>query len=107
MKVMGYQGNKCGIVKLGNSLKAQREFVGGNLERLSIGNGLNLICNEEGKLLHLVPTVAWLDNGKLKDIVHGNCFVCREKEGKFISLNDADIPTLKGKLIPFLNNHSI
>lgn len=36
-----------------NTLKAMQDIVGGYIESMYIGKGVNVICNEEGTLMHL------------------------------------------------------
>lgn len=38
------------------SLETMQQLVGGYIEHLSAGNGLGILCNEEGKLLGLAPS---------------------------------------------------
>ena len=41
------------IREIDNTLKAMKEIVGGNIETLTIDEGLVLICNEDGLFLDL------------------------------------------------------
>lgn len=67
--------------------------------RLSFTEGLDLICNEEGMLIGLPPTIAWVEEGNLLEIIIGNCFVCRHTdEGDFTSIKESDIAVIQEKL---------
>lgn len=82
-----------------NSLKAKQQIVGGLIEVFRIGyvrvksgrsyrvKELDLILNEEGKLLHL-PTTCVLESQYYYEPIAGNCFFCLADEttGEFEGL---------------------
>lgn len=76
-----------------NSLEAQQELVGGDIESVSAGDGISLICNEAGKRLNLEPNFALPG-----DIVLGTVFFCRTKDAECASLTDADIGRIQAKV---------
>jgi len=102
-------GNKIKVIKIGvNSdplvveiaptLDEMKALVGGWIEIVSIGGGLDLCCNEEGKLMGLPPNVALFGG---QDIVAGDCFLLRhDEEGEAVSVTAADIKKYvnKGRL---------
>ena len=101
MKVYGFTDNREGIVEIENSLCDEQEFVGGYIEVISIGNGIDLVCNEEGKINNLKPNVVWIEEGKVVEIICGNCFLCRYNDaGDFISVKDEDVNYIKSRLFP-------
>lgn len=101
MKVYGFANTTEGIIEIENSLEAEQKFVGGYIEVIRIGNGIDLVCNEEGKINRLQPTVAWIAEGKIIDIICGECFLCRHNdEGDFVSIKDEDIEYIQSKLFP-------
>lgn len=101
MKVYGFTNTTEGIIEMENSLEAEQRFVGGYIEVISIGNGIDLVCNEEGKINRLQPTVAWIEDGELVEIICGECFLCRHNdEGEFVSIKDEDIEYIQSKLFP-------
>lgn len=55
--------------------------------------------HEEGKLLGLPPTIAWVEDRNLLEIIMGNCFVSRHtEEGEFTSIKEIDIAVIQEKL---------
>ncbi|WP_099467415.1 DUF3846 domain-containing protein [Konateibacter massiliensis] len=100
MKVYGFViGQDGAVMEIKNSLKEEQRFVEGLIECVSLTDELDLICNDEGKLLGLQPTVAWLENGELVEIIMGNCFVCRYTEdGDFCSIKESDVAVITEKL---------
>uniref|UniRef100_UPI004057B7A0 DUF3846 domain-containing protein n=1 Tax=Acetatifactor sp. TaxID=1872090 RepID=UPI004057B7A0 len=101
MRVYGFANTTEGIIEIENSLEAEQKFVGGYIEVIGIGNGIDLVCNEEGKINCLQPTVAWIEDGKVVEIICGECFLCRHNdEGDFVSIKDEDIEYIQSKLFP-------
>lgn len=101
MRVYGFTEETDGIMEVENGLKAEQSFVGGYIEVLVIAEGLNIVCNDEGKIDGLPITAAWFDRGELVDVICGNCFVCRyTAEGDFESILDSDVEVIKKILIP-------
>jgi len=101
MKVYGFTNAMEGFIEIENSLEAEQRFVDGYIEVISIGNGIDIVCNEEGKINHLQPTVAWIEDGEVIEIICGNCFLCRyNDEGNFVSIKNEDVEYIKFKLFP-------
>ena len=101
MRVYGFTEEKDGIMEVENGLKAEQAFVGGYIEVLEIAEGLNIVCNDEGKIDGLPITAAWFDRGELVDVICGDCFVCRyTAEGEFDSILDLDVEIIKKTLLP-------
>lgn len=104
MRVYGFTEESAGIMEVENSLRAEQDFVGGHIEVLKIAEGLDIVCNDDGKINGLPMTAAWFDRGELVEIICGNCFVCRyTAEGEFASVLDSDIEIIKKILIPVDN----
>lgn len=97
MRVYGIKDNEFGFMEVENDLKAEQAFVGGYIEVLGIGNGIDLVCNEEGKINGLVPTIAWIEDEEVVEIICGNCFLCRSMDGEFVSINDEDLEYIRTK----------
>jgi hypothetical protein len=79
------------------TLDAMQALVGGYIEYVGLRRhpGLDLVCNEEGKLKRLKPNVILVDND---DVVMGDCFLVRtDDEGEAASVTKADIESLVGK----------
>lgn len=70
------------------SLKGMQDIVGGNIDVISLSGAL-LIHNREGKNMNLPFNRGLCDeNGKVKDIISGTCFICDSKEDEFIGLSE-------------------
>lgn len=82
------------VVQIPNTLDAMKAIVGGWIEIVSLGDGLDLCLNEEGKLLGLPPNVALFGG---QDVVAGDCFLLRhDEEGESISVTIEDINKFVG-----------
>ena len=104
MKVYGFTENKNGVMEIGESLKAEQEFVGGHIEVYCIGNHLDVVCNDEGKINGLELRVAHIEDNRILEVIAGDCFVCRHNDdGEFESIKDEDIEYIKEKLKPVFN----
>jgi len=68
------------------TLEYHQKLVGGYIETVSIGNGILLVCNEEGIMLDLPKN---LRVGHA--IIRGTIFFCTVKGPKFASLSDSQI----------------
>lgn len=80
------------LKEIPNTLEALKGIVQGYIEmvRLPFDHNLVLICNEEGKLMNLPPT---LNLGH--DVICGNFLIARDKgDGDITSLTNADIEKL-------------
>lgn len=96
-KLKVYRGR---IEELPNTLEAKQKFVGGLITVVGLTDELDIIANDEGKLEHLLPNRAWLDEaGNVLDILVGNLMVCRfDNEGNFTSVLESDIPVILNRL---------
>ena len=78
--------------ELKNELSSLQEAVGGLIEFLALDSskGIELMCNEEGKLLGMEYNRALCDeSGAVYDILCGPFFICGLGEEDFTSLSDA------------------
>ncbi len=98
IKIIVIENGKFPEVKeVTDNLEIYREIVGGNIECLTLSNGLIIICNEEGKLLGLPVNKVQLEEVSycFGDCIHGNYFLARcDEEGEFISVTQEDIDML-------------
>lgn len=102
MRVYGFKENMFGLMEVENSLEAVQKFVGGYIETIGMGNGIVLVCNEEGKLNNMAPVAVWVENNEIADVICGSCFLCRhDNVGNFISINEEDADYIKTKLLPY------
>lgn len=79
--------------EINNNLKDFQEIVGGYIEVIRLGDNLVIVLNEEGKILHLPPTMKFRN-----DILVGNIIFARTKQSEFISLSDQDIERIQYSL---------
>ena len=90
--VMVIRNGVAKIEKVENTLKTFQELVGGYIEIPFISSklcekGIDIIINEEGKLLNLKPSFVVMDGDKLIDVIHGNViFTSRDSYGNQKSL---------------------
>lgn len=88
-------------VILDDSLETLQEFVGGYIEIPAISNVLieskiDMIINENGKLIPLPPTVILTKNDKIIDVIHGNIiFASHDSHGNTIGLSESQVGILK------------
>lgn len=77
------------VEELEADLKTYQKFVGGLIQSVPVDDNVDLICNDEGKLLGL-PLNRPLWGGQ--DWVAGNCFVvAADDAGEFVSLSEDQI----------------
>ena len=100
MKVLVLSNGELKVREIGNSLEDLQKIVGCYIEipflsRKFCDNGIDIIINEEGKLIEgLKPEIAIVDEekGNILDIVYGNCiFASHNEEGETIGLNETQI----------------
>ena len=95
----GYQGY---FGEIQNTLEAKQKYVGGLIQVISLDGVIDIICNDEGKLMGLPVNRAWRDDdGKPIDIFVGSIVAVRhDEEGNFIDIHDDDIQTIRKYLMP-------
>lgn len=80
-------GENPRVEEIENELKTLQSIVGGYIEVVSMGEGIALVLNEEGKLDGL-PT----NFGLGRDVIVGNVlFVACGNDGEFTDLTDLQI----------------
>lgn len=83
------------------TLKYMQEVVGGWIEMPYLSEALDsrkidIVINEEGKLMELEPNILVMNKAEILDVVVGDIlFVANDGEGKTIGLNDTQIEDLK------------
>ena len=95
MKVLILSGSQLKEKEIKNTLEELQEIVGGYIEipylsRVFNENKIDTIINEEGKFIEgLEPEIAIIKDGKIIDIIYGNCvFASHDHEGNTIELNE-------------------
>lgn len=88
-----------------NTLTSFQDIVGGHIEIPYVSSilsehGIDMIINEEGKLIDLPFTIALIvNNDKIVDIVHGNVvFASHDGEGNTTALSDNQKDVLRNLL---------
>jgi len=74
--------------------------VGGMIQVVPLEGNIIAVCNEEGKIENLPPSVAWMFQGMVHDIMVGNVLVLRSKAPNMVSIQEEDIPKVKRILVP-------
>ena len=104
VKVYGFKNGKQGIMEIENTLEAEQSFVGGVIDVYAITDNLDIVLNDEGLINGLEPRAVVLGEGtdeakkqrKIKEIIHGDCFVCRhDNDGNFVSIREEDVDTIR------------
>ena len=86
--------------KIPNTLSALQAYVSGLIECIGLGE-LDIIMNEEGKLMHLPHNRAFVNELGVLDVIVGNILVCRhDEDGNFTSILPEDIPIIEKSLKP-------
>ena len=107
MKVLVLSNGELKEQEIGNGLEHLQKIVGGYIEIPFLGdtfrnNGIDVIINEEGKLIDgLKAEIAIVNEkqGNILDIVYGNCiFASHDDEGETVGLNDEQIQIVMEEL---------
>lgn len=107
MKVLVLSNGELNTQEIGNKLEDLQKIVGGYIEIPFLGdkfreNGIDVIINEEGKLIDgMKPEIAIVneEKGNILDIVYGNCiFASHDEDGETIGLTETQIHFVKNEL---------
>lgn len=106
MKVLVLSNGNLKEKEIENTLEALQYIVDGYIEIPFISKklyeeGIDIIVNEEGKLIGLEPQIAIVkkNTNKIVDWVKGNCiFASHDEEGNTIGLSDKQIKVVKEEL---------
>lgn len=105
IKVLVLENDELKEKEIDNDLKSIQNEVGGYIEMPYLSKrladkGINLIINEEGKILDLEKQLYVIDNkGNILDIIYGNClFTSRNEDGDTVGLSQEQIDFLKTEL---------
>lgn len=76
------------IIEIEDTLEAKQKLVGGLIEIVPFRRGIDLICNEEGKIYNLRPNLFFKE-----DYIAGDCFFIGDDgiSENFVSLTDEQI----------------
>lgn len=107
MKVLVLSNGDLTREEIGNGLEDLQKIVGGYIEIPFLSdvfddNGIDVIINEEGKLIDgMRPEIAIVNkqDGRLLDIVYGNCiFASHDDEGNTVGLNNKQMAIITEEL---------
>ena len=106
IKALVFSNGELQEREIENTLESLQEIVGGYIESPYISNifrenDIDIILNEEGKILNLQEEIAIIDKEKniVIDVLCGNCiFVSHDEQGETIGLNDEQIKIIKKEL---------
>lgn len=107
MKVLVLSNGELKTQEIGTELEDLQKIVGGYIEipfisKVFNDNGIDVIINEEGKLIEgLKPEIAIVNEkqGNILDIVYGNCvFASHDEEGNTIALTEEQIEIVNNEL---------
>lgn len=106
IKALVFSNGELQEKEIENTLESLQEIVGGYIESPYISNifrenDIDIILNEEGKILTLQEEIAVIDKKKaiVIDVLCGNCiFVSHNEQGETIGLNDEQIKIIKKEL---------
>lgn len=107
MRVLVLSNGELKEQEIGNGLEHLQKIVGGYIEipflsQKFLDNGIDVIINEEGKLIDgLKAEIAIVEEkrGSILDIVYGNCiFASHDDEGETIGLNDKQVQIITEEL---------
>ena len=101
MPLKGYLGY------LNNTLEAKQKFVGGIIQCVSLTSEIDIISNDEGKLLGLPANRVWIDidndgNIQVVDLFVGNLLAVRHEGEEFASIHDEDVEVIRRFLAPVI-----
>ena len=103
MRVQEGQPKRLYISEIENDLKALQSYVGGLIQVVGLVDGIDIICNDEGKLKNLPLNRAWFYDGSLADIFCGDILACRsDDQGNFDDIREEDIDEIKKYLKPYV-----
>ena len=104
MKIFAMRCDRDNIYKgrleeIDDTLEAKQEFVGGIIQCISLTDEIDIILNDEGKLMGLPTNRLYIDeNGYILDLLVGNVFACRHKGEEFTSILESDIPLILNRM---------
>ena len=76
------------VVEIENNLSTLQKYVGGLIDIVELENDVDIIINDEGKLLSLSPNLVLYEFG---DIIVGDFLVVGQENGETISLSEEKI----------------
>ncbi len=102
-------------MEIENTLEAEQAFVGGLIDVYALTDDLDIVLNDEGLINGLEPravvlgevTVEAKKQRKIKEIIHGDCFICRHDDGgNFVSIREEDVKTIQHFVKAIISVHA-
>lgn len=91
IKILVVEPNKEPYEKeIEDTLEEMQKIVGGLIEFVELEKGVDLVCNEEGKIYGLE-----MNRVITNDVICGTFFIVGQKKGESISLTDSQIKKYK------------
>ena len=84
-----------------NTLKAKQKYVGGIIQVIHLTPEIDVICNDDGKLLRLPLNRLWIENDRPLDVFAGNIMCVRHCAGEFTSILESDREVIEERLLPY------
>ena len=81
-----------------NTLRAKQDFVGGTIQCLHLTNEIDMVCNDDGKLMGLPLNRVWFYESQPIDVVMGNILCVRHEGDEFTSIREDDEPVILEQL---------
>lgn len=96
IQVLVVRPGEKGVMEMHETtLEAQQKLVGGYIQMIGFGDGIAMICDEEGKLKGYEPNFAIPG-----DMIVGTVFFCRtDDEGECASLTEEDAKRLTAVIL--------
>ena len=76
------------VIEIEHNLSTLQKYVGGLIDIVELENDVDIIINDEGKLLGLSPNLVLYE---FRDIIVGDFLVVGQKNGETISLSEEKI----------------
>ena len=73
------------MTNISTRLENLQKLVGGYIEAVTLKPGLVILCNEEGKLRGLVPSIR-IGHGALLDVIVGTSVIIGFKDGELVDI---------------------
>lgn len=87
MKVLVVRvGEQPQVMDIKDDLKTYQAIVGGYIQCISIDENVDMVCNDEGKIIGLPINRPLVFNNRLVDIICGDFFIVGVDEADFTDL---------------------
>ena len=87
--------------EIDNTLEAKQKYVNGHIEVIRLTNEIDVVLNEESKIRGMNVNRAWIEDGKVIDLLPGNLLCIRhDEEGNFTPILREDESTILKYLKP-------